>query len=248
MAIAFVQSCSKAQNAGGSGLAKISQSFSAAVTTGNNIVVGFTWGSGASEYIPSVYDSKGNSYARLTSSFDTTNHQSVGLFCASNVAGGTNFWVTASADSGGSSGDFYAFIAVEWSGLQTANSGGYNVGSASFGAVSVGTDTWKTPRILPTSDGELIFAGGAGTSGLVNATIGTGFTGWKVTDGVIDFYAEYKIQTTATATSGTFSPGSAVTATAAVAAFFAASAASVGPVLRASNLYQLRNVYKIIRS
>src|SRR5262249_44952907 len=87
--IAFVQAANFADYYG-TPQTTVSLTFPAPTQPGNLIVVAATWGDdSALLYMPSATDSSGNTYVVGTRDFEDQNSQSVAMFYAANIAGGT---------------------------------------------------------------------------------------------------------------------------------------------------------------
>jgi hypothetical protein len=166
----YVQS---ATNASGNAATTNSVPFSAAPTAGNTVVVGVDCYGSAGCTISSITDSFNNSYSQIgpTASYGgpTTNITNAALFCASGIATGSSFAVTAHFSETGTSGDSNLYIA-EYSGLTCS------VDQSASGSLTSGTATTslQTNSVTTTNANDLLVAVGSATTGN-NATPGIGY-------------------------------------------------------------------------
>ncbi len=84
-----------ATNISDNGGTTISQAFSTGTSAGNLIVVTASWGSHAAA--PTVSDTQGNTYVQSTSAYSAAGDQSLAIYYAKNIVGGSNtvtinFW------------------------------------------------------------------------------------------------------------------------------------------------------------
>ena len=140
--------------------------FSSSTTPGNWIAVAIR--AGHSGQVFNVSDSRGNTYRQAVQSnitVDTPNGDTLGIFYAENIAGGTN-GVTVSDSIGSST---LRFAILEYSGLATSN-------SLDAVATAQGTGTVAdSGNATTTASGDLLF-GAILTSDARDFTAGTGYT------------------------------------------------------------------------
>jgi hypothetical protein len=140
--------------------------FSSSTTPGNWIAVAIR--AGHSGQVFNVSDSRGNTYRQAVQSnitVDTPNGDTLGIFYAENIAGGTNA-VTVSDSIGSST---LRFAILEYSGLATSN-------SLDAVATAQGTGTVAdSGNATTTASGDLLF-GAILTSDARDFTAGTGYT------------------------------------------------------------------------
>jgi hypothetical protein len=166
-AITYIQSQTAALGTGGNNAA----TFSTQPTAGDTVVVGLVCYGPSNCTISSVTDNFNNVYTKIgpTASYGgPTNITNTALYCASGIASGANFKVTAAQSNSG--GDSNLYIA-EYSGLSC------NVDQSTSGSLTDGTATTllQTPSTATTTNAADLLVAAAGASSGGAPTAGTGF-------------------------------------------------------------------------
>ena len=176
----YVQSQTAALGSGGNP----SAAFTGTPTAGNTVVVGLVCYAPAGCTVSSITDTKSNTYTKIgptaTYGGPTQNITSASLYCASGIATGAGFAVTANVTN--TSGDSNLYIA-EYSGTSC------NIDQSASGSLTDGTatnllQTATTPTTTNAAD-LLVAVGGAFAGG--TATAGTGFSLRQNGSGVAEF-------------------------------------------------------------
>jgi len=168
--ITYIQS---QKNATSSTASSLAATFSTTPTAGDTIVVGLDCFGSTNCTTSSITDSAGNSYAQIgptASHGGAQNITNVWLYCASGIATGSNFTVTAHLTDTGSSGDSDIYIA-EYSGVTCG------VDQSATGSLTSGTATalLQTSSVTTTNANDLLVAIGSASAGNA-ATAGSGYT------------------------------------------------------------------------
>jgi hypothetical protein len=167
--ITFIQSQTGAVGTSGNNTA----TFSGQPAAGDTVVVGVVCFGPSDCQVTSITDNFNNSYAQIGPSASyggpTANITRVLLYCASGIATGTNFTVTAALSNPGSGADSNLYIA-EYSGATC------NVDQSTSGSETAGSPTTllQTSSITTTNANDLLVAVAGATTGGV-ATPGFGY-------------------------------------------------------------------------
>lgn len=199
MAAAFVKSTF---NTSDSGSVVTTSAFGSSTANTNAILVTVYWDGGSGRTLNSVTDSKGNTYTLVGSLYNDANNQAVQHAYFLNLANaGTSHTVTATLSS---TSNFVRVIAFEVSGLLA--SGAFD--QESGGKQQTGTSVTDN-AVVPTNDGQFIFASCMNDGGTASDTIDVGAALIEPANstsraGTNEAIAAYAIQTTATSISSPF--------------------------------------------
>lgn len=197
MAFAFVQADAAGSSAGSS----VSVTLSSAVGSGNTVLGTVSWGSTTLTNLTSVTDDKGNSYTIKDKVADATNVQSAAFFVLGNI---TNAPKTLTANFSGTL-NFLEVGAAEYSGAAAAAdpSDGHIVSAVT--AIGIGGGTASSGSLTTTVNGDLLVGLTVDTNNGAAPTAGSGFTVDLSSATVqVTTAIEHETQTTAGATSATF--------------------------------------------
>ena len=163
-AVVHLQTAGTTDNSGNQ---SISQAFAAQNSAGSLIVAAASWGAGGTL---TCSDTRGNTYTTVTTQYDSTKSQSLGICYAADITGGANT-VTATFGEGGA---FRRLLVHEYSGIAAVSpvdvsSMNNTNGSTAANAITSGIATTTVP-------GDLIFGAVMDDNGTNNITAGTGFT------------------------------------------------------------------------
>lgn len=222
MAIAYVQSAAVDNVFDSSAVV----AFGSNLTAGNLIVIALAVNS-ASDLITGITDTPLNTFTRID--WSTGSGASLVTYYAKNINGGAST-VTAALSGNVSCG----MTIAEFSGADTsAPLDVHDKNNSQAGSTSADAD--KSPAVVTTTDGQLIFSCIYYVSGLGGTwTAGTNYTKrQETTVGLgVKMASEDRIQTSAGSVQGLWTAGSADTYHAAVATFKAAGGAPAGNLFR----------------
>jgi len=145
----------------------VAQSFTAAATAGNLVVLAVSWGSNATV---TCSDSQGNSYAVVTTQYDSMNEQSLAICYAANIKSGAT---TVTATFSGSA-PYRRLLIHEYRGLALA--GAVDVSARNLANGTTAANAITSTAAMTTANGDLIFGAFMDDAGVNNIAAGTGFT------------------------------------------------------------------------
>lgn len=181
-------------------------------TTGANLIV-IAVSSYSDATIPTITDSKGNTWTNISHSTLTGNGRSSLYYCLNPIVGSGHYFTTAQV------GSYANILAMAFSGAKATSALENNTGATTLvsGATSLATGS-----ITPTEDNELIVS--ALCFGATNTiSIDSGMTiaqqAQYYTNSIFGIMGAYKIQTTATAINPLASWGTSTPASASIACF-----------------------------
>lgn len=170
MAITFIQTGSHGAQRGGAGsVDKISASFASSVTAGNVLVI-FTTHLNTGQTVTWTDTKGGNTYTKLTSSFDVGASQDSELWYSTVTNGGTGFGVTMSLSP---TSDYMYMIIAEYGGVAALPIDVYAMRTQ---AGSTTTNAMRSPQTTSHADGETLVGGAVDIIGSAVITPGTGWT------------------------------------------------------------------------
>lgn len=162
--IAHIQTAATTDDGGAD---EINQTFSSANASGNLLVAAVSWSGGGDL---SCSDSQGNTYTTVTSFYDFSKDQALGICYATNSNAGDNT-ITATFSSPAA---FRRLIVHEYTGIATVYPVDVTIKNNANGTTDINSITSNS--VITTVPGDLIFGATLDDTGTTDITAGTGFT------------------------------------------------------------------------